>query len=797
MSEDQETANNQPGPGAPGQIDYITQAVTALKQRTLRALSPWTRRRLQTAGSRPEAQVRRSTLSVGHTRSFLNRVRRSVDRATVWKPNLGPMGPAVVQRFSHTVANRLRAVELIGVKRGSQPPAFLQRGAMGGWGEELELILPVGPQASGPTPGELGAGSRIRGPSIFSMPRPPVPPASRPAPSRTPRAAATRRPQRRSLDPKARLFARIEEVSSAGKPSPEAKPPTEGEDRARDREVPAEVSRRPVLPEQARPERPAVQREAEAGRPLRVRPPRETPRAQPEPRPQPRRAAEPPSVQREARPERPLRMDLPEEAPLEQPEPRPEPPRAPEPPPVRREAEPERPLRVELPEAAPPEQPERRPEPRRAAEPPAIQREAEPEMPLRVELPEEGPPEPPERRPEPRRAAEPPAIQREAEPERPLRVELPEAVPPEPPERRPEPRRAAEPPAIQREAEPERPLRVKLPEAAPPEPPDRPPEPRRVAEPRPESRPAAEPPPVQREEALDMPLRTRPLREAPPAQPEPAPEPRRAAEPPPEPPRPAGPPQAEEPAPEAGEPPTVARDILARAASRARLPLSKLLAPASGPPKIGPKAARIVPPVLMKRMPGRATRPRPALPALHTRGPDVYVGPSLPFTLLGFESAHPARSRPAGPRPGLQPPATPSARFQALLEAREVEDGQPLVLPALPRPVSPRAPSSSPPARPAQAVKPGVSRPDERSELSLPLAPPPAPQPAPAEVVQRQPEPPAISSVTPPQQIVQRAEGEEPSGEARGGPDLSELARQIYPLVKRMLAIERERRPDR
>ncbi|MBN1641148.1 MAG: hypothetical protein JXA09_07920 [Anaerolineae bacterium] len=74
------------------------------------------------------------------------------------------------------------------------------------------------------------------------------------------------------------------------------------------------------------------------------------------------------------------------------------------------------------------------------------------------------------------------------------------------------------------------------------------------------------------------------------------------------------------------------------------------------------------------------------------------------------------------------------------------------------------------------------------------------------DLVQRQPAPPELGPAagpgpSPSGQVVQRADepivlGSEPAAEG-SGTDLAELARRIYPIVKRLLAIERERRVGR
>jgi hypothetical protein len=94
------------------------------------------------------------------------------------------------------------------------------------------------------------------------------------------------------------------------------------------------------------------------------------------------------------------------------------------------------------------------------------------------------------------------------------------------------------------------------------------------------------------------------------------------------------------------------------------------------------------------------------------------------------------------------------------------------------------------PATPATAP---VSQPEEMPLVQQPLIEPQTPEEE-EELVQREPELPAISPVSsePPKPVgvVQRAVGEEIEFEEV---DLVQLAQQIYPLIRRMLSIERER----
>jgi hypothetical protein len=64
-----------------------------------------------------------------------------------------------------------------------------------------------------------------------------------------------------------------------------------------------------------------------------------------------------------------------------------------------------------------------------------------------------------------------------------------------------------------------------------------------------------------------------------------------------------------------------------------------------------------------------------------------------------------------------------------------------------------------------------------------------------AETIQRQPDP-VAGTLVPQDIVVQRAEEEDEDDEPEEL-DLTELSRRIYPLVKRLLAIERERMPGR
>jgi hypothetical protein len=265
---------------------YIPRRLAAIKRRTRQALSPWVRRRLGSggvlpaAGARPErgqtaGSRRRASLTVGHTERLLGRVRRTVDRARLWKPGVGSLNPALVDRFVRTIHERRRPMDLIGIRR--QAP--VQEVALE---DEQDLVLPVGPPSalSAAQAQQRGTtGTTIAGPSVFSVGQviPPLSSAPRPRPS-PPRKPAPARPRRQ---PPRRRFSRIEEVTShkpeGSRPGePPGAPIQHGPAKAAEREAEPSPGQpvppagdEPVPPPDAAPhpvpKSPSVQRKAEAG----------------------------------------------------------------------------------------------------------------------------------------------------------------------------------------------------------------------------------------------------------------------------------------------------------------------------------------------------------------------------------------------------------------------------------------------------------------------------------------------------------------------------------------------------
>ena len=78
MDQNQETDNTQPDGQETSQVDYITQSVKALKNRTRQSVSPWVRERLGSVGPKNNADQqqpsRRGPLTVGNTHAVLRKV---------------------------------------------------------------------------------------------------------------------------------------------------------------------------------------------------------------------------------------------------------------------------------------------------------------------------------------------------------------------------------------------------------------------------------------------------------------------------------------------------------------------------------------------------------------------------------------------------------------------------------------------------------------------------------------------------------------------------------------------------
>ena len=675
--ESRRVAKNQPVQPGSGEPDAIARAIVARAQWVQRALSPWVGRWLRASAgteTRRETRLGRHTqtaLTETHTNRLLDRVQRVVDRTTVWRADVGSVEPAMVDRFTSAIADRFSAT---GARYKPQPLAVSPA-------ETTDLVLagtPVQPglgdaaslefEAGGGEPAPRPTMTQLREILADRSSSPRSPPApSQPSPPRIQRATA--------------------EPPGAGPPARTL--PAQARLFSRVEELPP---RGDISPE---------------GQPPEVRP------AQAERASEPSQPAEPPSppvVQRR-------RPAVGEEAEPAQPE---------EPAALAAEAEPPRP-RTRMsrisgsevqrqPEEKPPSGPE-------VPAPPfertrigrisgsEVQRLPEGEMPSQVPALPEAPPS--ERTRIGRIGGS--EVQRLPEGEMPSRVPaLPEAPPSE--GTRIGRISGSE---VQRLPEGEMPSQVPSPTEAP------------LSERTRMGRISGSE--VRRLHEGEMPSQVPSPTEAPPGPEVPEP-PLAAVEPPMEPGqlRPARSSaegvqrkvEPEEPAPGLEE------EILARAASSARLSLTEPLSPASGLGRTGP--------------------------------------PAQTTTL---------------PRAQVQ------ARFEdELVQARFADEG--VVMP-----VSKPAPARAEPAHAGPARPPAWGG-------QFPL--PPVSRPAPAALIQRQPVAPSVDLTVAARgvEVVQRAVETPPergTTSEEEGPelDLDHLARQVYPLIKRMLAVERERRSAR
>ena len=217
-----------------------------------------------------------------------------------------------------------------------------------------------------------------------------------------------------------------------------------------------------------------------------------------------------------------------------------------------------------------------------------------------------------------------------------------------------------------------------------------------------------------------------------------------------------------------------------------------------GPEVPEPPLAAVEPPM----EPGQLRPARSSAEGVQRKVEPEEPAPGLEEEILAraASSARLSLTEPLSPASGLGrtgPPAQtttlPRAQVQArfedeLVQARFADEG--VVMP-----VSKPAPARAEPAHAGPARPPAWGG-------QFPL--PPVSRPAPAALIQRQPVAPSVDLTVAARgvEVVQRAVETPPergTTSEEEGPelDLDHLARQVYPLIKRMLAVERERRSAR
>ncbi|MGD8491921.1 MAG: hypothetical protein PVI68_23155, partial [Anaerolineae bacterium] len=87
----------------------MSQEQSARDKQDQTTASPWAaslRRRLQ-----------RSSLAADRTRALVVRMQQTNRRTVVWRPSLGSLRPALVQRFASAVAARVQQAQPAGLRR--------------------------------------------------------------------------------------------------------------------------------------------------------------------------------------------------------------------------------------------------------------------------------------------------------------------------------------------------------------------------------------------------------------------------------------------------------------------------------------------------------------------------------------------------------------------------------------------------------------------------------------------------------------------------------------------------------
>ena len=185
----------------------IARSILARARRVRKSLSPWVRRRL--SGRRAVASARRAMVTAQPTRSLVSRVRRTVARATVWRPDVGSIAPAMTASFSNSIVTRFPS---IGDKYRPQPPEADAEQA-------TEMTLSEKPVAApSPVAAPFSGGERRSAPSSprRSLSRWAVPAGQQTsAPARPP--VTEHHPT--TLPQNARLFSRVEEMPQVSKQS--------------------------------------------------------------------------------------------------------------------------------------------------------------------------------------------------------------------------------------------------------------------------------------------------------------------------------------------------------------------------------------------------------------------------------------------------------------------------------------------------------------------------------------------------------------------------------------------------
>ena len=253
----------QPEPNTPARLVDWAQSLVARAKRARSVLSPWVQRALETGAS---GRPRPLSLFEGDGRALVERVTRQGEGSRVWRPDLGRVSPLALDRFGGEMVRR------------HQPLADKYRVEVPELDEAQSTSLVLAPGgAVGPA---VMPDARQPGPPFGLPPMPAAPPSAPPALQRqaAPPPGASREQPAVRRQPGARVFSRVEEIApTATRPAEPASPQERGtevgaldEDRAAVGMVPGEQPADRPLPTEGEiplPHRVAREQEGRAQRP--------------------------------------------------------------------------------------------------------------------------------------------------------------------------------------------------------------------------------------------------------------------------------------------------------------------------------------------------------------------------------------------------------------------------------------------------------------------------------------------------------------------------------------------------
>jgi hypothetical protein len=213
-----------------------------------------------------------------------------------------------------------------------------------------------------------------------------------------------------------------------------------------------------------------------------------------------------------------------------------------------------------------------------------------------------------------------------------------------------------------------------------------------------------------------------------------------------------------------------------------------------------PKSIKKQPPQLTTtarvRVMRQGIKETPPMVLAHT--PDIQIGPQPAMTVLKRKALQPAR--PGTPAPEM--PIDLRARFDEAIQraqAKPSEASPPMTLHEIVQRVSqpPDTKSDSAPPPPQKPKPPQpFPAPQPKPEMPLVKKQPPVQDKVQRDIKSETPQTPTVSDTTPTPPPPQPRRNKIDAMVDLGGFDLADLAEQVLPYLKRLLAIEKERRSN-